>query len=404
MRHRRHPHGRPQGDPPMSWRPLMSGIAATALAVAWPFPPAARPQATPWVAMAHAVGTFVAALETDTRQRAMVPFNDPERFNWHYVPRRRSGLPLKAMTEAERAAAHQLLRVALSAEGYRKAVDIMRLEDVLRHTEWLGLSRDPDHYAFSIFSLPQRMFPLDWRVEGHHLSLNDTLATDHAGAVTPAFMGANPAEVRTGALKGLRVLGREQDVAFELWHSLDAAQRQRTRIATASLGDIVSGPGRADRLRTPQGLPVAAMHAAQRNRLWRLLEAYLHTMRPDIAELYVRGIREAGMNQRHFAWAGGLQPGHAHDYRVHGPTVLIEDDNTQHDANRIHTVWHDLRNDFGLDLLHAHYESGRVRHPHQLAGPRHRPRRAAGECWAARGRVRVDHRDGCRRSPRCDGR
>lgn len=202
MRHRIHPPWRQQGDPPMSRRQVMSGIAATALAVAWPSPPAARPQATPWEAMAHAVGTFVAALEMDTRRRAMFPFNDPERFNWHDVPRRRSGLPLKAMTEAEGVAAHQLLRVALSAEGYRKAVDIMRLEDVLRHIAWLGLSRDPDHYAFSIFRLPQRLFPLGWRVEGHHLSLNVTLATDQAGAVTPAFMGAHPAEVRTGALKG----------------------------------------------------------------------------------------------------------------------------------------------------------------------------------------------------------
>jgi hypothetical protein len=362
MRHRRHPHGRPQGDPPMSRRQWLSGIAATALAVAWPSPPAESPQATPWVAMAHAVGTFVAALETDTRRRAMFPFNDPERFNWHYVPRRRSGLPLKAMTEAERAAAHQLLQAALSAQGYRKAVDIMRLEDVLRHTEWVGWSRDPDNYAFSIFSLPQRPFPLGWRVEGHHLSLNVTLATDHAGAVTPTFMGANPAEVRTGALKGLRVLGREQDVAFELLHSLDATQRQRTVIATASLGDIVSGPGRADRLHTPQGLPVAAMHAAQRDRLWRLIEVYIHNMRPDIAEVYVRGIREAGMDQLHFAWAGSLQPGHAHYYRVHGPTVLIEYDNTQNDANHIHTVWHDPRHDFGLDLLHAHYDTGHRRH------------------------------------------
>jgi hypothetical protein len=151
-------------------------------------------------------------------------------------------------------------------------------------------------------------------------------------------------------------------VAFELLYSLDATQRQRTHIATASLGDIVSGPGRSERLHTPQGLPVAAMHTAQRDRLWRLIEVYLHNMRPDIAEGYVRGIREAGMDQLHFVWAGALQPGHAHDYRVHGPTVLIEYDNTQNDANHIHTVWHDPRHDFGLDLLQAHYDTGHRRH------------------------------------------
>lgn len=104
------------------------------------------------------------------------------------------------------------------------------------------------------------------------------------------------------------------------------------------------------------------MHAAQRDRLWRLIEVYIHNIRPDIAEVYVQGIREAGTDQRHFAWAGGLQPGQAHDYRVHGPTVLIEYDNTQNDANHVHTVWHDLRNDFGLDLLQAHDETGHRRH------------------------------------------
>jgi hypothetical protein len=204
------------------------------------------------MAMAHAVATFVAALQTDTRRRAMFPFHDPERFNWHDVPRRRAGLPLTAMTEAERAAAPQLLHVALSAEGYRKAVDIRRLEDVLRQTAWVGWSRDPDNYAFSIFRLPERLLPLGWRVE--------------------------------------------------------------------------------------------------------------HTRRSDLAEGYVQDIHEVGIEQRHFAWAGSLQPGHAHDYRVHGPTVLIEYDNTQNDANHMHTVWHDPRHTFGTDLLQAHDESGPHRH------------------------------------------
>jgi len=38
--------------------------------------------------------------------------------------------------------------------------------------------------------------------------------------------------------------------------------------------------------------------------------------------------------------------------------LLIEYDNTQNDANHIHSVWHDPRRDFGLDLLRAHYEHG----------------------------------------------
>lgn len=361
MRHQRDAHRRQHADPCITRRQLMSSIAASTLAVALPHPPAVRAQAASWSAMAHAVNAFLAALEAEKRQSALFTFDSPERFNWHYVPRRRAGLPLKAMADPERAAAHQLLRAALSAEGYRKAVDIMRLEEVLRQREFFGFSRDPDNYAFTVFSTLEAAFPLGWRVEGHHLSLNFTMVTDKEGAVTPAFMGANPAEVRTGSLKGLRVLAREQDLAFDLLHTFDANQRQQALIATRSLGDIISGPGRSDRLKAPQGLALAAMNPAQRNRTLALVGTYLHNMPEEIAARHLRSIHEAGLDKLHFAWAGSFQPGQAHYYRLHGPTLLIEYDNTQNDANHIHTVWHDLRNNFGMDLLHAHYETGHHR-------------------------------------------
>jgi hypothetical protein len=40
---------------------------------------------------------------------------------------------------------------------------------------------------------------------------------------------------------------------------------------------------------------------------------------------------------------------------VQGPTFLIEYDNTQNDANHIHSVWRDFGRDFGRDLLTEHY-------------------------------------------------
>jgi hypothetical protein len=339
----------------------MSGLTAMALAAALPPPRTTRAQVSLWVTMAHAIRTFLAGLEAEKRQRAMFPFDSPERFNWHYVPRRRQGLPLKAMTEAERAAAHQLLRATLSEVGYGKVVDIMRLEEVLRQSALLGLSRDSENYAWSIFHTSEATFPLGWRVEGHHLSLNFTMVTEKEGAVTPAFMGANPAEVRTGSLKGLRVLAREQDLAFELLQNLNGEQRQGALIATRSLGDIVSGPGRSDRLQVPQGLPLAEMNPSARERLLALIEVYVRNVRPEVAADYLQRIRDAGVDTLHFAWAGSFQPDQAHYYRVHGPTLLIEYDNTQNDANHIHTVWHDLRRDFGMDLLQAHYDTGHHR-------------------------------------------
>jgi Protein of unknown function (DUF3500) len=361
MKHHRNIRWRRHDTPRMTRRQLVSGMAAAAIAMALPHPPIARAQVTPWVAMAQAAGAFLAALEMEKRRRAIFSFDSPERFNWHYVPRRREGLPLKAMTDAERTAAHQLLQSALSEAGYRKAVDIMRLEEVLRQTEFFPFSRDPENYAFTVFSAGGAPFPLGWRLEGHHLSLNFTIATDSHGAVTPAFMGAHPAEVRTGSLKGLRVLGREQDLAFALVQSLDADQRQKTRIAARSFGDIVSGPRRADSLKSPLGLALAEMSPVQRDQALRLIEEYVRNMRREIADAQLRSVHAAGIELLHFAWAGSLEAGQAHYYRLHGPTLLIEYDNTQNGANHIHSVWHDLRDDFGIDLLRTHYETGHHR-------------------------------------------
>jgi hypothetical protein len=351
-----------QRDRPLTRRQLLTGVAAAALSATMPTVAMGKPPSAAWSAVAEAAVAFLNALAPDKRQRAMVPFDSRERFNWHYVPRRREGLTLKDMNEAERAAAHRLLRSTLSEVGYRKAVDIMQLEEVLRQVEFFPFSRDPENYAFTVFTTTGAPFPLGWRVEGHHLSLNLTAVSREHGAVTPAFLGANPAEVREGARKGMRVLAREQDLAFELAGGMDSDQRRRVVIATRSLGDIVSGPGRTDELKAPVGLPVAEMTPAQRDGVTRLIEVYARNMRAEFAEVQLRAIHEADVQKIAFAWAGSLDAGQPHYYRLHGPTLLIEFDNTQNDANHIHSVWHDLKNDFGIDLLRAHYETG---HPHR---------------------------------------
>ena len=311
--------------------------------------------------MAGAAIAFLAALGADARRRALFVFGDKERLNWGYVPRRREGLPFKDMAAPARAAAHELMKASLSAVGHAKAVNVIRLEGVLRQLETFGaLTRDPDNYAVSVFGTPGAETPWGWRLEGHHLSMNFTLVPGKPVAVTPAFLGANPAEVRSGPLKGLRTLAQEEDLARALARSMDSAQRRRMVIADRSLGDIVAGPGRGESLTTPAGIPAAELGPAQREKLVRLVEAYARNMRAEIADDELRRLREAGLERVHFAWAGPLETG-AHYYRIHGPTLRIELDNTQNEANHIHSVWHDPRNDFGADLLRAHYEHGHHR-------------------------------------------
>jgi hypothetical protein len=168
-------------------------------------------------ALAAAATAFLLALPQDLRARATFAFDDRERLNWGYVPRRRAGLAFGDMPAAGRAAAHDLLRASLSPEGYQKALNVIRLEDVLRQLETFGgLFRDPENYLVSVFGIPGAAAPWGWRLEGHHLSLNFTLRPARTIAVTPAFLGANPAEVRAGGLTGLRTLGREEDLGRAL--------------------------------------------------------------------------------------------------------------------------------------------------------------------------------------------
>ena len=310
--------------------------------------------------MAGAALRFLVSLDASRTRQAIFPFAHAERLNWHYVPRRRGGLALKDMTADARAAAHALLRAGLSAVGYAKASDVMRLEGVLRQLETFGaFTRDPDNYAVTIFGTPGAAGPWGWRVEGHHLSLNFAVVPGRAVSVTPAFFGANPAEVPSGPLRGLRALRDEQDLGLALVASLDAAQRARATLAAEPLGDIVSGPGREDRLRVPAGVPLGDLADASRALAVRLLETYARNMQGDVAERELRKIHGAGIGRVHFAWAGPVDAKRPHYYRLHGPVVLIEYDNTQNGANHIHSVWHSPGSDFGADLLGAHYRTDR---------------------------------------------
>jgi Protein of unknown function (DUF3500) len=313
--------------------------------------------------MAEAARAFVETLRPPLRAAAIMPFDSEERRNWHYVPRRREGVSLKELNGAERAAALALLRTGLSARGYDKATGIVELEGILRKLELFGgLRRDPGLYYLALFGKPSDDAPWGWRFEGHHLSLNFSSVTGRIVASTPAFFGANPARVPEGPRKGWRVLGREEDLARRLLASLGSRQRSQAVISSDAPSEILFGPDR-DSPPAPAGLAAAEMTPAQREVLWRLLEEYVGNLRPEGAERTRERIRSVGAQNVRFAWAGGKRPGQAHYYRIQGPTFVVEYDNTQDGANHVHTVWRDLEEDFGGDLLARHYAES----PHHRA-------------------------------------
>jgi hypothetical protein len=308
-------------------------------------------------AMLKATDEFLASLSPSQRSKAVFAFDDAERLNWHFVPRPRRGLSLKEMSAPQRELARGILKAGLSQKGYLTASTIIDLENVLREMGENPTFRDPELYFFSIFGTPSRTTPWGFRTEGHHLSLNFTLIRDTLIATAPAFFGANPAEVRRGSRRGLRALADLEDIARELVVSLDERQRDRALFSSSAPNDIVTGnAARVDPL-SPVGIRVNELNPAQSAIVVRLLDAYLGKMSDPIAARRRAALQKTDFTRVTFAWAGSIRRGDPHYYRIQGPSFLVEYDNTQNDANHVHSVWRDFDGDFGRDLLREHYRT-----------------------------------------------
>lgn len=310
--------------------------------------------------MADIAGIFLAALTPEQKAKATFEFGSEERENWHFIPRERKGLPMKEMTPQQRLLANALLNTGLSFRGSAKAVTIMSLEEVLYQIEGADESkrasvrekRDPEKYYVSIFGTPDVKGSWGWRVEGHHLALNFTLKDGQLIRSSPAFMGTNPGEIRDGALKGLRVLGKEEELGRELVKSLDEAQFKKAVVADAAPKEMITAAEHKVNPLQPAGLPESDMNDAQKALLRRIILEYTERMRPELAAEALADIEKTG--GVHFGWAGGKERGEPHYYRVQGKSFLIEYDNTQNDANHVHSVFRSFDGDFGRDILGEH--------------------------------------------------
>ncbi len=308
--------------------------------------------------MRAAAQAWLEALDDKQRADAVFPLVDPERENWSFVPRSRQGVSLKRMTAPQRELALALLRTGLSHRGWGKAEAIIALENVLRELEKGASWRDPELYHVTIFGTPAEARAWGWRFEGHHLSFNFTLDEQGRIAFAPSFMGSNPAEVRSGANAGLRVLGEEEDLGLALVNALHEEQRRKAIFAARALPEIVTTNEPRVHPLEPAGIAAADLALTQQEQLWRLIRVYLERWRGPLADETWAEIEAAGLPRITFGWAGGLSRGEQTYYRIQGPTFLIEFDNFQGRGNHIHTTFREFDGDFGRDLLREHYEHG----------------------------------------------
>ena len=315
--------------------------------------------------MAEAANGFVDSLNASQRDVATFPFEGDERYLWHYTPVERNGLRLKEMTATQHAAAFRMLDTALSAHGARKAREIIELEAIL--DEWEGIQntrmhwlRDPEIYYFSVFGEPGGEEPWGWRAGGHHIGIHATVVANTYVSVLPLFLGANPAEVRHGEHKGVRTLPEEEDLARELLGRLDAEQKALAIVDPIAPDDILTKNYRvADPGEIPNGgITLAELRDGQRDGLIGLLRHYVDRKAADLAANEWQKIELDGLDGVRFLWAGPEARGEGHYYAVAGPAFVVEYDNTQNEANHIHSVMRNYSGDWGEDLLAAHYEHG----------------------------------------------
>ncbi|KRF26579.1 DUF3500 domain-containing protein [Phycicoccus sp. Soil803] len=307
--------------------------------------------------MADAASRLVDSLGPEQREALAADLGDPAFREWSYLPGPRAGLVLGELTGTQRDAALALLDTGCSAGGAQTARAVIELDLIRRQLGGGDPRPGDDRFWFRVFGDPSTGV-WAWRVNGHHLAVHVTVAGGEL-TVTPSFFGSEPARVPTGPHQGLRVLTAEEDLARELLASLDEPQRREAITSATAPADVLTRHDPvADPTRIGAGISHGDLTPAQQDRLHRLVRHYFDRTPEDAAAAAWAAADRAGLDAIRFAWAGGTSPGQGHYYSALGPTFLLEYDNTQDGANHIHSVWRDLTDDWGGDLLARHYASG----------------------------------------------
>lgn len=303
--------------------------------------------------LTKAAKAFLDSLSRDQHRAALLPITSPDRMAWTYVPGTRKGVAWGEMTDAQKAAGRELLRVSLSKEGFEKIESIRALEPVLAAMEGGNKERDPERYWFMFFGTPGADSPWLWRYEGHHVSLTFASNGNVVVSSTPQFLGSNPAQVKT---TGLRVLAKEEDLGFQLVESLTPDQRLKAILSDQAPTDIVTASSRKAYIDGHLGIPYSSLNETQKKHLRELIHLHASVQTKAEQSRRLAAIEKEGYSNIVFAWLGPVKHDTRHYYRIQGSGFIIEYDNTQADGNHIHTVWRDFKGDFGGDALAEHYQ------------------------------------------------
>ncbi|MCK0157501.1 DUF3500 domain-containing protein [Cellulophaga sp. F20128] len=302
---------------------------------------------------------FINSLDKEQRAQALFSIADTTKNTWHFIPGAsfpRAGLKLSDLNTKQKELFSILLKDNLSATGYDKAIRIIALENVLVEMGGDPTYRNPEIYFIAFYGDPEKDSVWAWSFEGHHLSLNFSNVANKI-SIAPRFMGANPGTVEIGKHKGERVLKEEEDIALELIQSFTDTQKTKAIFQEKAFPEIVTSNASVVKPLQEVGIAISELNTAQKRLLQALIDEYLSSMPVHLAKERRDKIKKENYDEVKFGWAGSTTLNKPHYYRVQGKAFLIEFDNTQNNANHIHTVWRDFNGDFGRDLIQEHYKN-----------------------------------------------
>lgn len=324
--------------------------------------------------IAKVADEFISTLNADEKATVQLVFEDSARTKWTNLPiglAARSGLRFGDLSEESKIKFHKILSTVMSSQGYLKTFAIMQVDDILHEIfeiqfqqgkvnagsmEFIRkLNWDYGNYYVAIAGNPATDVIWGLKFEGHHISLNLTVAGDEF-SMTPLFFGSDPAIVEVTQYAGLRPLSKEEDYGFWMINALNEEQKAKATLEGKVPGDIITSPDRPQWLTEFQGIKGADLTPEQKKILHYLIEEYVGNLEHEKAEKYLAVLHEKGMDEVYFAWIGSYEPMKAHYYIIHSPDFMIEYDNVGFldNANHIHTIWRENGNDFGEDILKKH--------------------------------------------------
>lgn len=354
---------------------ILLAVAATVPAAVPPGQAPGNAPAESWrssAQMAEAARALVETLDPARRARAVFPLSAPQRSSWSNLPivlLPPPGLLLGDMSDAQRTAAHALLRASLSSQGYGKFTGVMRLDDLLHELDGQRYANLPEgertalrkavidsfsygNYALAIFGEPGAD-NWGWKLAGHHAAANFTVSNGRVG-FTPTFLGSSPMVIEHGLHAGEMALPQEGSRGIDLMRALTDEQRQKATVAAEVAADVFEGAGRKASLAGFEGLPAGELTPLQMRLLQTLVAEYVRNAEFDAADAQLEVIAAAGWDKLWFSWRGPVDPQERFYYRVHGPRLLVE--YNRQEANHDHSIVRDPQNDYGEDWLGQHLQ------------------------------------------------